>query len=234
MRTERSLATVAALLSALACPMAVAQDVPVEPSDAGSVVGWLRIDLDRHGLQPWVGAAYRLGETADLNADVYMRDVSARYDLGVTFYLGPLSLNPALGLVMDFHPEVMRCTGLTAPQLYTILEIGSVYFESWIHFHFNDLFAPDDAPARDYFYTRNFLLFVLSRQMAIGPQIEADTTFRNSGGDLLASLSLGGRVNLGFGPGNVLGAFLGYELDDSARGPNAGALAGRFTFLRYW
>ncbi len=211
-----------------------AQEPTSGSADENTVAGWFRLDLDRHGIQPWVGAAYALGESADLTADVYLRDTSGRFDLGLAFYFGPLSINPAAGLVFDFHPDILRPTALVIPQLFTILEIGPVYFESWIQIFFQDMWAKDYAPARDYFYTRNFLLIIISRQVAIGPQVEVDTTFNNSGGDLLASLPFGGRINLGFGEANVLGLFLAYEFEDTAKGPDAGGLTGRFTFQRYW
>jgi hypothetical protein len=154
--------------------------------------------------------------------------------LGVAFYVGPLSINPAVGIVVDFGHNVERPTGLVAPQLFIILEAGAVYFESWIQFFFQDLFAKDYAPARDYLYNRDFLLVVLNRYFAIGPQFEIDLTFHNAGGDSIASLPFGGRMNLSFGDGNVLGVFLGYEFDKTAKGPDASGLTGRFTFHRYW
>jgi hypothetical protein len=64
--------------------------------------------------------------------------------------------------------------------------------------------------------------------------VELDTTFNNSGGDLVASLPLGGRINISFGEGNVLGIFCGYEFDKTAKGPDASGLTGRVTFHRYW
>jgi hypothetical protein len=215
------------------CSLGSVATAQEEENEARPVAGWLNIDLDRYGVQPWVGAAYPLGEIADLTADVFMRNTSGRADLGVAFYLGPLSINPAAGIVFDFNSNVQRFTGLV-PQLLLILEAGPVYFESWVQFFFQDIFAKDYAPARDYFYTRNFFLFVLHRYFAIGPQIELDTTFNNSGGDLCASLPLGGRINVAFGEGNVLGLFIGYEFDKSAKGPDASGLTGRFTFHRYW
>jgi hypothetical protein len=202
--------------------------------DERVVAGWLNLDLDRHGIQPWVGAAYPLGQVADLTADVFMRDTEGRVDLGVAFYLGPLSINPAAGVVFDFNANVQRFTGLVVPQLFIILEAGPIYFESWVQLFFQDMLAKDYAPRRDYFYTRDFLLFVLNRYIAIGPQVELDATFNNAGGDSIASLPLGGRINLAFGEGNVLGLFIGYEFDDSAKGPDASGLTGRFTFHRYW
>lgn len=214
-----------------ASTIAAAQD---EESEQRTVAGWVNLDVDRFGIQPWVGAAYPLGEIADLTADVFFRDTSARADLGIAFYFGPISINPAVGIVFDFDSNVQHPTGLVAPQLFMILEAGPIYFESWIQLFFQNMFAKDDAPARDYFYTRDFFLFVVHRYFAIGPQFEIDTTFNNSGGDLVASLPFGGRINLSFGEGNVLGLFVGYEFDESAKGPDASGLTGRVTFHRYW
>jgi prepilin-type processing-associated H-X9-DG protein len=214
-----------------ASSIAAAQD---EESEQRTVAGWVNLDVDRFGIQPWVGAAYPLGEVADFTADVFFRDTYARANLGIAFYIGPLSINPAVGISFDFDSNVQRATALVAPQLFTILEAGPIYFESWAQFFFQNMFAKEHSPARDYFYTRDFLLIVLHRYFAIGPQFEIDTTFNNSGGDLVASLPFGGRVNFSFGDGNVLGLFLGYEFDKSAKGPDASGLTGRVTFHRYW
>ena len=46
------------------------------------------------------------------------------------FDVGPISLMPVLGLSFDF--ETQEAAYLAIPQLFTIVDSDSLYFESWI------------------------------------------------------------------------------------------------------
>lgn len=60
-------------------------------------------------------------------------------------------------------------------------------------------------------YTRDFVLLQVIEALALGPQVELTYEFNNAAGDELASLPVGGRVNVNYGKDNTLGLFLGYE-----------------------
>jgi hypothetical protein len=193
--------------------------------DSSGTKGYFRIDTDGLSTQLWLGATHDLGAGVGLASDIYVVGAFGELDLGVSFSAGPLSLLPMVGIGFDFGEA--RTESLIAPQLFTILDISPIYFESWIQVFFNDIFVEG---ATDAFYTRNFVLFQVIDALALGPQVELTYEFNNAADDELASLPVGGRVNVNYGENNTLGLFLGYETqaDD---GP---ALAGRFTFVRLW
>ncbi|MBN1655508.1 MAG: hypothetical protein JXA30_17205 [Deltaproteobacteria bacterium] len=192
--------------------------------------GYFRVDTDILSTQLWAAATYDLGSGIGLASDIYVVGTFAELDLGVAFSIGPVSLLPMAGIGFEFGegdddaPTEPQVASLIAPQLFTIVDSSWLYFESWIQIFFNEVFIDG---ATDSFYTRNFLLVKTFDFIAIGPQVEITYEFNNAAGDELASLPLGGRVNVGYGENNTLGLFLGYDL-------KAEQLAGRFTFIRIW
>jgi hypothetical protein len=166
----------------------------------------------------------------------------AELDVGVSYAIGPVSLLPMAGIGFDFGEMTddngtpddpdddttiePQATYIIAPQLFTIVDTQWVYFESWIQTFFNDVFIDGGT---DYLYTRNFILVKPLEFFAVGPQIELTYEFNNPSDEdeKLASLPIGGRVNVGYGENNTLGLFLGYDVQ-------AEQLAGRFTFVRTW
>lgn len=220
---------------------------PVEPEDEG-VAGWFRIDSDALSLQLWVGATHSLGPV-DIATDVYVTSGAfGEFDIGPVFTFGPVSLTPMAGIGFDWSDR--RTVTLIAPQLFSIVSAGPIYFESWIQLFFNSIFEEAHTPGADTFYTRNFLLLKLSEQFGIGPQMEATVALNDAAGDGLLSLPVGGQVGLGYGKNNTLGLFLGYETEEEARtfdrealdedGAVLGSyehdhgLVGRITFIRTW
>lgn len=193
--------------------------------------GYFRIDTDIFSTQFWVGATYDLGSGIGLASDIYVVDTNAELDLGIAFSIGPVSLLPMAGIgfafgggEVDGEPYKPQTSSLIAPQLFTIVDTQWIYFESWIQTFFNDVFIDG---ATDWFYTRDFILVKPVEFLAVGPQIELTYEFNNASDKKLASLPVGGRVNVGYGENNTLGLFLGYDTE-------AKHLAGRFTFIRTW
>ena len=220
------LLAIALNLSLAAAAQETGDGAPAEiPDESSSTEGYFRIDTDALSTQLWVGATHDLGGGADLASDIYVVGTFAELDLGIAFSLGPVSLLPMAGIGFDFGGS--RTASLIAPQLFTIIDLSPIYFESWIQVFFNDMFVEG---ATDAFYTRNFILYQAIDALALGPQIELTYEFKNAAGDELSSLPVGGRVNVEYGENNTLGLFLGYETQ-ADEGP---ALAGRFTFVRLW
>jgi hypothetical protein len=195
--------------------------------------GYFRIDTDILSTQLWVGATYDLGSGIGLASDIYVVGTFAELDLGIAFATGPVSLLPMVGIGFDFDEIEVdgetyepQATSLIAPQLFTVVDTKWVYFESWIQTFFKEVFIDN---ATDSFYTRNFILVKPLEFIAVGPQIELIYEFNNAADEdeKLASLPIGGRVNVGYGENNTLGLFLGYDAQ-------AEQLAGRFTFVRIW
>jgi hypothetical protein len=204
------------------------------------------------GLQFWAGATYPLTDTIGLAADIYMPEVAApvtpnaaysywgEFDLGPAFTLGPVTLTPMAGIAFDWGAK--RAVAINAPQLYTILNLDKIYFESWV---WTVLYSPfKDKVWNDYIHTRNWLLYKLSGTVALGPQFEYMYYFKdftgpdgNGGTQVInpkgtAAMPLGGHVELAFGAGNSVGVFLGYELDKGVRDRAGGnAAQGRLTFV---
>ena len=203
-----------------------------DADEGNPVEGWFRIDTDGLGTQFWVGATHPVGGIG-LASDIYVVDTFAEFDLGIAVSYNSVSLLPMVGMGFDFGKQ--EAESLIAPQLFTIIDADPVYFESWIQVFFNDMF---DEGEEDDFYTRNFLLYNISDQVAFGPQIEATLAIKNKplNKDMeeasLIALPVGARLNLNYGENNTLGLFLGF--DAVAEEFNKSKFAGRFTFIRTW
>jgi len=218
------------------------------PPAAPAIPSYFRIDHDyAFGLQLWAGATYPLAENIGLATDIYIAEnfpglgsdgaggVVARqswwgeFDIGPAFTVGPLSVSPMVGLAFDWAAK--RAVAINGPQLYTILNLDKIYFESWI---WTLLYSPfKDQVANDYFHTRDWVLYKISGNVAVGPQLELWTNLQGKLGPKgLTSLPVGGHVDLAYGTGNTLGIFLGYETHKAARESvgDKGAV-GRLTFV---
>ena len=221
--------------------------------EESSVSGWFRTDTDSLGTQIWVGASHPMGSIS-IDSDIYVVDTFAEFDLGLGIPVvdsEDLSLTflPMVGIGFDYA-SANGPSSLIAPQLFTYLTAGSIYFESWIQGFFNTPFNEDgkvvnheigddgsvehmveDDPIVDSFYTRNFILYSINDNVAIGPQVEATIDLGDDGG--LGSMVVGGRINLAYGENNTLGLFVGVETQLDEDSEDTG-LTGRMTFLRYW
>jgi len=219
-------------------------EAPAASEEEGGIPGWFRIDSDGLALQLWVGATHSVGPV-DIATDIYVDSGTfGEFDIGPSFSFGPLALTPMAGIGFDWSQQ--KAVSLIAPQLFTILDLDPIYFESWIQVFLNSPFA--DGADND-FYTRDFLLLKATEDLHIGPQIEATIALNNKDArDKVGSLPIGGRINLAYGANNTLGLFLGYETQKNARTVDTGeldandvpivaddrALVGRFTFVRTW
>lgn len=212
--------------SAVAVPHATETDIGVGTSP------WFRVDTDSLGTQFWFGATHDLGGFA-LATDIYVVGSFAELDIGHPFSLGDLSLLPMVGIGFDFFTTDVA--GLIAPQLFTIYNSGPVYFESWIQWFVNSVLSDG---AQDSLYTRNFLLYKVTDNLHIGPQLEVSYRTNYGIGDDgqmlgpgITSLPVGGRININYGPGITLGLFLGYE---TKKQDDVDGVAGRFTVIKSW
>ncbi len=200
--------------------------------EESSISGWFRTDTDSLGTQIWFGASHSpdfLGNIS-LDTDIYIVDTFGELDVGLGIPVVEseeleLSLLPMVGIGFDYAAP-NGPSSLIAPQLFTYLTAGSIYFESWIQGFFN---SPFDEEAEDSFYTRDFILYSLNDTLAIGPQVEVTLSLGDEGG--LSSLIAGARANVGYGENNTLGVFVGYETqkEDEDTG-----ITGRMTFVRSW
>ena len=234
-------------LLALVCIFAVGS-VPMVYADAheageemaeeesSSASGWFRTDTDSLGTQIWVGASHSpsfLGGLS-LDTDIYVVGTFGELDIGLGIPVVDsdslsLSFLPMVGIGFDYE-NPNGPSSLIAPQLFTYLTAGSIYFESWIQGFFNTPFDYDD----DSIYTRNFILYSLNDTVAIGPQVEVGVTLATLEAEDetgLSSLAPGLRANVGYGENNTLGVFVGFETqkDDDHTG-----ITGRMTFVRTW
>lgn len=200
--------------------------------EASGASGWFRTDTDSLGTQIWVGASHSpsfLGGIS-LDTDIYVVGTFGELDLGLGIPVVEsesleLSFLPMVGIGFDYA-AANGPSSLIAPQLFTYLTAGSIYFESWIQGFFNSIF---DEEAGDSFYTRNFLLLSLNDTLAVGPQVEVTLDLGDDGG--LGSMVVGARANVGYGENNTLGVFVGFETqkEDDDTG-----ITGRMTFVRSW
>ena len=199
--------------------------------EASGASGWFRTDTDSLGTQIWVGASHSpdfLGGLS-LDTDIYVVGTFGELDLGLGIPVVDsdslsLSFLPMVGIGFDYA-AADGPSSLIAPQLFTYLTAGSIYFESWIQGFFNSPFDYGD----DSIYTRDFILYSLNDTVAIGPQVEVTIGLGDEGG--LSSMVVGGRANVGYGENNTLGVFVGFETqkEDEETG-----LTGRMTFVRTW
>lgn len=199
--------------------------------EESSISGWFRTDTDSLGTQIWVGASHPVGSIS-IDSDIYVVDTFGEFDLGLGIPVVDsdslsLSLLPMVGIGFDYGTPNGPTT-LIAPQLFTYLTAGSIYFESWIQGFFN---SPFDEEGADSLYTRDFILYSINDTVAIGPQVEATIDLGDDGG--LGSLVVGGRINLGYGENNTLGLFVGIETQLDEDSEDTG-LTGRMTFVRSW
>lgn len=200
--------------------------------EASGVSGWFRTDTDGLGTQIWFGASHSpsfLGSLS-LDTDIYVVDTFGELDIGIGIPVADsdalsLSFLPMVGIGFDYA-AANGPSSLIAPQLFTYLTAGDIYFESWIQGFFNSMF---DEEAGDSFYTRNFVLLSLNDTLAVGPQVEVTLNLGDDGG--LGSMVVGGRANVGYGADNTLGVFVGFE---TQKGDDETGLTGRMTFVRTW
>ena len=198
--------------------------------EASSASGWFRTDTDSLGTQIWVGASHSpsfLGGLS-LDTDIYVVGTFGELDIGLGIPVVDsdslsLSFLPMVGIGFDYAAP-NGPSSLIAPQLFTYLTAGSIYFESWIQGFFNSPFDYGD----DSIYTRNFLLLSLNDTLSVGPQVEVTLDLTNGG---LGGLAPGLRANVGYGENNTLGVFVGFETqkEDEDTG-----ITGRMTFVRTW
>ena len=199
--------------------------------ESSSASGWFRTDTDSLGTQIWYGASHSpsfLGGLS-LDTDIYVVGTFGELDIGLGIPVVDsdamsLSFLPMVGIGFDYAAP-NGPSSLIAPQLFTYLTAGSIYFESWIQGFFNTPFDYGD----DSIYTRNFILYSLNDTVAIGPQVEVALNLGDEGG--LGSMIVGARANVAYGENNTLGVFVGFEAqkEDDDTG-----ITGRMTFVRTW
>ena len=199
--------------------------------EESSVSGWFRTDTDSLGTQIWFGASHSpsfLGSLS-LDTDIYVVDTFGELDIGVGIPVVDsdslsLSFLPMVGIGFDYAAP-NGPSSLIAPQLFTYLTAGSIYFESWIQGFFNSMF---DEEAGDSLYTRNFVLLSLNDTLSVGPQVEVTLDLTEGG---LGGLAPGLRANVAYGENNTLGVFVGFE---TQKGDDDTGITGRMTFVRTW
>ena len=246
------------------------EEAPAEEEDEG-VPSWIRIDSDSLKLQFWAGATHDVGGIG-IATDIYVDSgYWGEFDIGVELPLAEgVLLIPMAGIAMDWSARKFQ--SLVAPQLFGYFTFDPVYVELWSQMFFNSIFAdpgytnigsdtdPEYVEIKDTigdtWYNRLYLTVAATENFRIGPQVEA-TLAMNSAAKLLKengdkssvkSVQLGGHIDLGYGEGNTLGLFLGYEMVKEARargfdeidedgntaGPVENGIVGRLTWVRYF
>lgn len=255
----------AAAPEAAPAEVAPAEEAPAE-EDAG-VPSWMRIDSDALKLQFWAGATHDVGGVG-IATDIYVDSAYwGEFDIGVEIPAGEgVLLIPMVGIAADWGQK--KFTSLVAPQLFGYFTFDPIYIELWSQVFINSIFADkgftDDGAGGfveiketvpNTWYNRLYLTYAATENFRIGPQVELTVPLNDAaklqdedGEDKpLSSLQVGGHIDLGYGEGNTLGLFLGYETVKEARnrypeidedGEEAGeidhGIVGRLTFVRYF
>ena len=142
----------------------------MEMEEESGISGWFRTDTDSLGTQIWVGASHPMGSVS-IDSDIYVVGSFAEFDLGLGIPVADsdslsLTFLPMVGIGFDYE-SANGPSSLIAPQLFTYLTAGSIYFESWIQLFFNTPFDEED----DIRSTRViFSSILLNDTIAIGPQ----------------------------------------------------------------
>ncbi len=243
-----------------------AEAAPAEEEDAG-VPSWMRVDSDALTLQLWFGATHDVGGVG-IATDIYVDSgYWGEFDIGVEIPIGEgVLLIPMAGIAMDWGAKKFQ--SLVAPQLFGYFTFDPIYVELWSQFFINSIFADkgytDDGSGEfveiketvpNSWYNRLYLTYAVTENFRIGPQLELTVPLNDAaklqdedGEDKpLSSLQVGGHIDVGYGEGNTLGLFLGYETVKEARnryaelddeGNEAGeidhGIVGRLTFIRYF
>jgi hypothetical protein len=139
---------------------------------------------------------------------------------------------------IGFDWAAKHVNALNAPQLYTIVNLDKIYFESWI---WTFLYSPfKEQAAANQFHTRDWVLYKLSGTLSIGPQFELWYNLQNFTRAFdasawkkgVAQMPIGGHIEIAYGTGNSLGLFVGYDANKNGRDARGGnAAVGRFTFV---
>jgi hypothetical protein len=221
-----------------AIPLAAsAEELPDAGTSQGATTSaYFRVDTDVLSTQFWFGGTHQW-DVIGVASDIYVTGSFAEFDIGPSFVFGQLTLVPMVGVGFDF--EARKVKTLVAPQLFVTYSSKRLLFDSWSQVFLNSPFAEG---SEDSFYLRNGLLWKTSSLLAIGPQVEATVRINEiaaaepGGGVVMqapgvTSLPVGGRVDIGYGAGNTLTLFLGYD-DKAPAGSDK--IAGRFTFVRTW
>ena len=251
-----------------------AEIAPAEPAaeeapakEDGGVPAWMRVDSDALTLQLWFGATHDVGGVG-IATDIYVDSgYWGEFDIGVELPIGEgVLLIPMAGIAMDWGAKKFQ--SLVAPQLFGYFTFDPIYAELWSQVFIGSIFADkgyvDDGAGEfvevketvpNFWYNRLYLTYAATENFRIGPQVEATIAFNDAakvvdedGNDKsLTSLQVGGHIDLGYGEGNTLGLFLGYETVKEARnryvqldeegnedGEIDHGIVGRLTFIRYF
>jgi hypothetical protein len=237
-----------------------------EVEDEG-VPSWMRVDSDALALQLWFGATHDVGGVG-IATDIYVDSgYWGEFDIGVEIPVGEgVLLIPMVGIAADWGAKKFQ--SLVAPQLFGYFTFDPVYIELWSQVFINSIFADpgfttdDEGNAieiketvPDFWYNRLYMTFGVTENFRIGPQVEltyalndaAKVVDEDDNSSSLSSLQVGGHIDLGYGEGNTLGLYLGYETVKESRnistefdeeGNEAGeidhGIVGRLTFVRYF
>ena len=209
-------------LPAYAAAQASFQDKPL---------GYVRLDTNLHRNQFWLGGALPLGasRSMDLSGDLLLDGERLQADAGVAFYAGALAVLPTVGVSFNFDKDLRKFDTLVVPRVFTVVEAGPLYLESWVELDLRDQFIHH---ALDEFYTRDFLLFIAHEYFAIGPQYELRLGLKNGPHNHIVSQPVGGQIATRWGAARFA-LFVGYETAKFARGDKSGVV-GRFTFVHQW
>lgn len=236
-------ATPAAANSATQGPAGAAEQTAEPP--ASEIFGYFRMDYDNLGLAVWAGAAHPIGPISIASDIILFSAGVAELDVGPSFTFGPVSVTPMAGIVFDFINQVPA--ELVGPELFTIISLPPIYFESWFYPLFDSVFTEG---AQNKLYTRDFILFYPIEELGFGPHIELtvdlnettipgppgpggeETTLTDDTG--LSSLQVGGALGVKYGKNTNLLLYLGYETQEESQVPGGDKLVGRFTAVYNW
>ena len=192
------------------------------------VSGWFQVDVDSLGTYFLIGASHPIGGVS-IASNIYVNDHLGEFDLGVSLPAVKsdnvsLDLVPMLGVGFDYTgadgPDALF------PQFFAFLNAPNIYFFHWT---IGTVFTVFDDTTVNELYTRNFLTYSLNDTIAIGPQAEAVIGLGDE--TEIWSLTVGGRINIGYGTANLLGLYVGYE---TKKAEGETGLTGRMNFTRFW
>jgi hypothetical protein len=208
-------------------PAVTAPSAPTTPPDFTQ----LRVDVeDGFGLHAWIFHEVRLTQRWGILGTVHAQTpgLNARFpafleaEVGPVLHVGPLQINPQVGIDLAWREGVAPDTGHTKasdliPQLYFILAWNRIAAESW-----NLFFIPFDG-STSFYVMRQLVDVRVWRGLSVGPHVEG-MFFFHANPNVMDRLAIGGDLLYAFRWGQ-LGLFLAYE-------KTRGVAETRLTFLK--